>query len=170
MALSKQSTEKTHVRSHIDDETDVIDLILEHHKPLKRLIKIMKDPENDLSERKAAFDEFGPLLIAHAKPEEQVLYTEMKDSSEDDLRVEGIEGGIEHWLAEQMLKDAKQTRDDDEWTAKVKILDELVEHHIKEEEKELLPDFKKNSKSSERHQLGREYLEARRNYEVDDIN
>lgn len=140
---------------------DIIQLILEDHKPLKKLIKIMKNTENSFSERRAAFREFAPLLVTHAKPEEQVLYTCMKEDKE--LREEGFEGDIEHSLAEQMLDEAKTTDDQDLWSARVKILAELVEHHIEEEEKELLPDFKKRSEREDRVQLGQVFLDIKAN-------
>ena len=45
----------------------------------------------------------------------------------------------------------------------MKVLAELVEHHIEEEESDLLPDFKKRSEKEERIALGAEFLEAKRN-------
>jgi hypothetical protein len=39
----------------------------------------------------------------------------------------------------------------------VKVLAELVEQHIKEEEEDMLPDFKKSSDSEVRVQLGEKY-------------
>lgn len=146
---------------------DIIDLILEDHKPLKKLIKIMKNSDKTLSERRKAFAEFAPLLTTHAKPEEQVLYVEMKKAK--DLRQEGLEGDVEHGLAEQMLDEAKVTKDADLWSARVKVLAELVEHHIEEEEEELLPDFKKNSEKEQRILMGEMFLAAKENT-LDDGN
>ena len=39
------------------DRRDITELMLRDHKPLKRLIRIMKDPENEMSELRKAFDE-----------------------------------------------------------------------------------------------------------------
>jgi hemerythrin-like domain-containing protein len=142
---------------------DIIQLILEDHKPLKRLIKIMKDSDAELSERQDAFEEFAPLLVVHAKPEEQTLYVTMKE--EDEMREEGFEGDVEHQLADQLLEEIKRTDDEDLWSARVKVLAELVEHHIEEEEDEMLPDFKKEIEISERVELGQEYLRLKAKYE-----
>jgi hypothetical protein len=138
---------------------DIIELILDDHVALKRLIKILKDDENDIGERYAAFGEFAPLLTIHAKPEEQTLYVEMK--KDDDQRVDAHEGDIEHALAEQLLNEAKMTIDEDVWTAKVKVLAELVEHHIEEEEEEMLPQFRKNSDQETRLILGEKFLQLK---------
>jgi hemerythrin-like domain-containing protein len=153
------------MRQHVNKKTiadfDIVDLILEDHKPLKRLLKVMKDLKKSLEERQFAFEEFAPLLVKHAKPEEQVLYVFMKRDSK--LRTEGFEGDVEHVLAEQMLDEAKNTSDDELWSARVKVLAELVEHHIKEEESELLPKFQKYTTKDDRSSMGIEYLDAKEN-------
>ncbi len=138
---------------------DIVEIILEDHKPLKELVEFMKNSKNELSERKAAFEEFAPTLIAHAKPEEQVLYPFLKNHEE--LREDGFEGEVEHMLAEQLIEECKRTKDEYELGAKIKVLAELVEHHIKEEEEDLLPEFKKNSEASERTEMGDKFLKLK---------
>ncbi len=145
---------------------DIVDLILDDHKDLKRLIKVLKNDDADLGDRYAAFEEFAPLLILHAKPEEQTLYAEMKDDNE--LRSEGMEGEIEHQIADRLLNEAKETTDEDMWSAKVKVLAELVEHHIKEEESTLLPDYKKHSDVQDRIQLGERFMALKSSIGMED--
>lgn len=138
-------------------EMDIINMILEDHKPLKNLIKILKNEDKDLNERKAAFEEFAILLTSHAKPEEQTIYVAMKKNEE--CRMYALEGDIEHGIADQLLEEIKRTEgDDDLWTARVKVLAELVEHHIEEEEEELLPVFRKASDVGHRINLGQQFL------------
>lgn len=146
---------------------DIIDLILIDHEPLKKLLKIMKNSDKDMEERWSAFQEFTPLLVAHAKAEEQVLYTFLKE--ENDMREEGFEGDVEHALAEQTLNEAKATDGDDLRSARIKVLAELVEHHIKEEEEDMLPDFKKNSTKEDRLRLGEEYLAHKDQVQTEDV-
>ncbi len=141
------------------NKEDIVDLILDDHKPLKKLIKVMKDEDTEIDEKQTAFEEFAPLLIAHAKPEESVLYTFIKKDS--DMRLLGLEGEVEHGIADQLVQEIKATRDDEECAARIKVLAELVEHHIKEEEDDLLPDFKKKSNSEDRKSLGSRYAQAK---------
>ncbi|HEX4924025.1 MAG TPA: hemerythrin domain-containing protein [Bdellovibrionales bacterium] len=148
-----------------NESLDIVELILDDHKQLKELIAVLKDSEKDLSERRAAFEKFAPLLVTHAQPEELVLYTKMKDDEE--LREHGFEGEVEHQLADQLLMEAGETEDDDLWSARVKVLAELVEHHIDEEEKELLPEFKKHASAEERAKLGELFLAAKDNTKED---
>jgi hemerythrin superfamily protein len=146
------------------DAADLITMILEDHKPLKQLIKVMKNSDYDVNERRAAFEEFCPLLISHAKPEEQTMYAFMKQN--DDLREGGFEGDVEHQLADQMVEEAKRTDDEDLWSARVKVLAELIEHHIKEEEEDMLPDFRKHTEKEERATLGDVYLRLKTGLEM----
>lgn len=148
------------------DARDIVELILKDHKPLKKLIETMKDSEADLDEVRDAFEEFAPLLINHAKPEEQALYTKMKER-EDDLRCEGFEGDTEHAIADNLVKEIQTTRDEDEYRAKVKVLAELVEHHIEEEEEEMLKDVRKEFELEERVSMGKKYTALYEQYAND---
>jgi hypothetical protein len=143
---------------------DIIQIILEDHKPLKRLIATLKDSEATLNSRRSAFNEFSALLTIHAKSEERVLYVHQK--TQVDMREEGLEGDVEHGLADQLVE-IKQTVDKDLWSARVKVLAELVEHHIKEEEEEQFPEFKKESELVDRIRLGEEYLNEKEKVKVD---
>jgi len=152
-----QSTSRTSTQKRVSN--DIVELILEDHKPLKELIRILKDDEQDFEKRSEAMDQFAVALICHAKPEEEVLYEQIKKIKE--LRTEGYEGEVEHTLADQMVEEIRRTTDPDVWSAKVKVVAELVEHHIKEEESELLPDFQSYSEANMREQLGVQFLEAK---------
>lgn len=143
-------------------QTDIIDLIKRDHKPLKKLIKIMKSEDATVTQKKAAFKQFAPTLVAHAKPEERTWYVNMKN--DDDMIVEGLEGDVEHGLADQLCNELKRTKDNDMFEAKVKVLAEMVEHHIEEEEEDMLPKFKRNSTKEERSILAEKYEKFREEY------
>ncbi len=145
---------------------DIIQVILKDHEPLKKLIKILKNSGRDISERRTALETFVPLLSVHAKTEEKVLYTYMKNNT--DLREESFEGDVEHALADLMVEQTKVAVDEDLWSARVKVLAELVEHHIKEEESDMLPSFKKESTVQIRQDLGANYLALKPQFESGD--
>ncbi len=142
--------------------SDIIGLIERDHKPIKALIKVMKSEKATVAKKKEAFAKFAPTLISHAKPEEQALYETMK--KESDMNVEGLEGDVEHGLADQLCMELKLEKDDDMFEAKVKVLAEMVEHHIEEEEEDMLPSFKRNSTKEERAELGEKYEQLRAQY------
>lgn len=139
--------------------TDIVELILEDHKPLKELIKILKKAHGNAEERFEAFETFAPLLLSHAEAEEMSLYEFMK-KNKDEI-VEAMEGDTEHALASQLIDEIYATEDENLWSAKVKVLAEMVEHHVKEEEGSMLPDFRKNSTMEARVALGDEYTQLK---------
>ncbi len=165
MAKSRIVKHRAAALSVGDDVMDVIEIILEDHKPLKALIKVIKNPDRPLSERRAAFNKFAPLLIAHAKPEEKALYRFMKRDA--GLRELGLEGDTEHALAEQLLGETEQTDADDLFSARIKVLAELVEHHIAEEESKLFPELRRRISLEVRATLADEYLISQQEVETE---
>jgi hemerythrin superfamily protein len=152
-AKAKPQTKRA--ATHRGGEGEILSLIKQHHQPLKDLIEVLKDSEASLSERKSAFEEFAPLLASHAKAEEEVLYVAMKNNEE--LREDGFEGDVEHIMADQLLEEIPRTTDEDLWSARVKVLAEMIEHHVKEEEQDMFPEIRKELEESERVELGSVY-------------
>lgn len=162
--MKKQSVKKRMSKSL--EEGDIIDLIIEDHKPLKHLIKTLKDTEKySFEERADAFEDFAPLLTIHAKPEEQSLYTFMKENRE--MLIPGHKGQVEHALAEQLINEIKETGNEDLWSARVKVLAEMVEHHIEEEEDEMFPEIRKYSDLEERAKLGTLYMQLKTQFDAE---
>lgn len=141
-----------------DKNSDIIDLILDDHRPLKELIKVMKDVEqHDFEDRQEAFEKFARLLTLHAKPEERTMYDYMKSDAE--TRELAFEGDVEHGLADQLVEEIKRTEDNDDlWSARVKVLAELIENHIEEEESDFLPNFRDHSELEDREDLALKFL------------
>jgi hemerythrin superfamily protein len=152
---------KTKMNVKLENE-DIVQLILKDHKPLKKLIKILKNLDKDLVDRQKAFDEFAPLLVNHYKPEEQTLYVYLKQDAQ--TRENGLESEIEHNLADQLLIETKRTADDDLWSARVKVLAEIVERHIADEEEYLLPNFKKHTSIEDRRELGKDFIKLKNRF------
>ena len=153
----KNKTENT-------DTGDIIELILRDHKPLKKLIETLKDAEIERSEKEGPFEQFVPLLVSHAKAEEKSLYVQMKKIK--NLRVDSFEGDTEHAIAENLIHEINATADDDKWNAKVKVLAELVEHHIEEEEQEMLDDVEEQMDLSMRNAVGDLYSELKTEFDL----
>jgi hypothetical protein len=101
----------------------------------------MKDSSYDFEERLQAASEFAPLLVTHAKAEEKSLYDFLKTKPE--FREYAFEGMAEHTIADQLCEEISAGGERDELGGKIKVLAEAVEHHIKEEENDILPDVQK---------------------------
>ena len=73
----------------------------------------------------------------HAAIEERHFYPGVKKRQTEDLLLESVE---EHLEIKRVIADLLHTEpQDDTFDAKVKVLQEDVEHHVEEEEKELFP-------------------------------
>ncbi|MGK4455687.1 hypothetical protein, partial [Klebsiella pneumoniae] len=69
---------------------------------------------------------------------------------------------------DELAKKIKSLGDEDEWKAHVKVLAELVEHHIEEEEEEQIPDLRKDFELDERVKIGLEYLRLRSAFGIEE--
>jgi hemerythrin-like domain-containing protein len=65
-----------------------------------------------------------------------VLYRGMEKSEEG--KDDALEGAVEHEVVDRLMEDLSRSRSigSDKWTARCTVLQELLEHHIDEEEGE----------------------------------
>lgn len=161
-AKSTKKTKRSEKNVQASKE-DIIKLILVDHEPLKRFIGVLKDLNAPIRTRRRIFEQFAPQLLVHARSEQESLYTFLKDENKE-LRIDGLEGDVEHALAEHMIEEVKMAEDAEVWSARAKVLAELVEHHIEEEEKDILPEFKKECDVEDRVMIGKQYLELKDHY------
>lgn len=145
---------------------DIVELILRDHKPLKTLIETLKDGDIERSEKEGPYEEFVPLLMAHAKAEEKSLYIQMKEI--DGLRKDSLEGHTEHAIADRLIHEINGAADDQLWGAKVKVLAELVGHHIEEEEDEMMGKVEQQMDTETRQKAAAVYTDIKT--ELDTLN
>lgn len=148
------------------EKNDITELMLRDHKPLKRLIKTLKEPDAEMQELRPAFEEFASLLEAHAHPEQESLYSYLKENEDEEIQIEGYEGFTEHGLADELAERIKTLKNEQDWKAQVKVLAELVEHHLEEEEEEMIPDLRKELEAEERVRIGEDYLSRRAEFDI----
>jgi hemerythrin superfamily protein len=90
----------------------------------------------DRAERERLFKEMKSKLLAHAHAEQEILYRRLEASAEEQPRVFAHEGTNEHQIVEKHLQKMSAAGDplSEEWTAELKVLQDLVDHHVDEEE------------------------------------
>jgi hemerythrin superfamily protein len=90
------------------------------------------------AKRGELFRELRDFLTAHARAEEKVVYRRLEKSKEEAVRKFALEGGVEHGLVDELLEQLGRMRDkgSEKWTAKLTVLQEVVNHHVREEEGE----------------------------------
>jgi hemerythrin-like domain-containing protein len=105
------------------------------HNEVAALMERISDSEND-ADRGALFKEMSTKLLAHAKAEQEVLYSRMENSPNEESRRFALEGTSEHGLIEQQVQKLSGMSDpvSDSWIAELKVLEDLIDHHVDEEE------------------------------------
>ena len=74
----------------------------------------------------------------HELIEEKVLYPALASTKQ--ARPIVLEGSQEHHVADVLLKELhRMPKTDERWGAKLKVLQEGIEHHIQEEERKMFP-------------------------------
>jgi hemerythrin-like domain-containing protein len=122
----------------------------EHEKVRSTLEKMSDTTSNAVTTRPRLLEQLRELLVPHMDGEEKVVYKGIKKAveSEDNL-VTVLEGYEEHKLTRRALKHlSKAEPDSAEWTARLSVIKELVEHHIEEEESEMF-DVARNAMGQE---------------------
>ena len=123
---------------------DAITLIKHDHKTVEALFKrAEKLGDGALKEKKQIVQQIIRELAIHAAIEEQVFYPAVRKAikaAEDDV-LEALE---EHHIVKWTLSELDGMNPKDErFDAKLTVLIELVRHHVKEEEHDLLPQVAK---------------------------
>jgi hypothetical protein len=103
--------------------------------------------------REELLNELRLQLVAHERMEEELFYPPLRDAKKThDIVLEGYE---EHHVADLILDELLETpADTDIWHAKMKVLKENIEHHIKEEEEEMFKKARKVLSDRELEELG----------------
>ncbi|MBU2886698.1 hemerythrin domain-containing protein [Gilvimarinus agarilyticus] len=113
------------------------------HENIKNLMDRIKVlGADDSPERVKLFNQLKEVIIVHSKAEEKAFYDPLKDYSktQDEVR----HGENEHQETEKLLTDLTDSSLTGEaWFKKFLVLQESLEHHIEEEERDVFYDAKK---------------------------
>ncbi len=117
---------------------DILEKLHAEHMVFKVLLKKMVESEKS-AQRTRLFAQFKTKLVKHARAEEKAVYDAMTRLQTEEPVEQSNEGYIEHELVDYMLKKLGKARNKatGEWTAGIKVVKELLEHHIEEEEDEI---------------------------------
>ena len=114
---------------------DAIALLKEDHRTVEKLFEDFESAKGDGRKEKLA-RQICLELSVHATIEEEIFYPACEGKVEEDLLKESY---VEHDAAKVMIAEimAGEGADDEFFDAKVKVLQEEIEHHIEEEEKRM---------------------------------
>ncbi|MFX0537757.1 hemerythrin domain-containing protein [Ornithinimicrobium sp. Y1847] len=138
---------------------DVVDLILDDHRLFETLLREMRDSTAD---RAGAREAFAAVLVAHGEAEEQKVYPRLR-------RKEAItEHEVEHGEEEHAeineallaLLECKGT-DTQKFDDAVEKMNEVLQHHLTEEELTILNPAREEVSEQDRKDLGAAFLQVR---------
>ena len=114
------------------DFTDAIAMLKADHRKVEQLVAAFTEAKGASRKEKLAREICTELKI-HTMLEEEIFYPAFEGKIEQDLL---DEARVEHDAAKVLVNDIESAGADEEfYDAKVKVLCEEIEHHVKEEEK-----------------------------------
>jgi hemerythrin-like domain-containing protein len=136
---------------------DAIALLKQDHKLVKDLLgQLAESTTRAVKKRTELLHEIQINLKAHTTIEEEIFYPAFKEAGKKEEEKMYFEALEEHRAAEDLvLPDLLNTDPSTEqFSGRAKVLKELIEHHIEEEETEMFKDAKKLLSTEELKALG----------------
>lgn len=145
-------------------EKDACDLLDADHRAVKKMFKDYEElagsrARGAAQKRLELGRQICHELTVHAQVEEEIFYPQLREALKDTEHL--AEAEVEHQAAKELIAQIESMPEADEmFDAKVKVLGEYVDHHIKEERAQLFP----AARSSRKLDLAamREELQARK--------
>ncbi len=128
----------------ITKNKDAIALLIDDHKKVKAAFKEFEGlGDHAFVSKKKLADEICLALTKHTQAEEEIFYPAVRKAVKEggDLVDEAV---VEHASAKELIAQIQaMSAEEDLFDAKVKVLSEQIDHHVKEEEEEMFPKAKK---------------------------
>jgi hemerythrin superfamily protein len=127
------------------------DLLEQQHRDVEKLFESLEGADAPAKKREI-FEELASSLVAHDAIERELFYPACeKAMGMTDLLGESL---VEHGVIEFSLYEADQAQGKKDFDFKVKVLKEMVEHHVEEEEDDFFPSVEKALGDESLEELG----------------
>lgn len=156
---SASSKETSHGKTA---EMTIFEVLKQDHEKARYLFdKIGKSGRKDVSSLQKLFAQLEEELDIHMEGEERFVYTALEQS--DEIRDLVLQAFEEHQVAKTLLGTFKNLAVDDErWMAKINVLQEIVEHHMQEEEHEMFKMGRKFLNKDQMHEIALQFQRSKR--------
>lgn len=127
-----KSSSRSNLRPKKTTGTDAIALLKADHRKVAEWFKAFEDTSSGTRKAKLATQICNALKV-HTQIEEEIFYPAFIEATQDkDLHHEAV---VEHDGAKKLIAQiVASSPKDDYFDAKVKVLSEMIKHHVKEEE------------------------------------
>ena len=146
---------------------DILGTLKKEHDEVRGLLEKLSDAGTS-AQRRSLVQKIKAALVPHTKAEEKVVYDAVIALRDKDAQMDGHEGYLEHeWAAKTLQRlEAIDNAASPEHKAAGKVLKELVEHHIEEEERNVWADVKEHFSDEDREKMNVAFLTAKRRVSV----
>lgn len=140
-------------------EDDVRTLLERDHEEVKELLRKLVEGERGRS-RKQLLETLKTNLTAHSRAEEQAVYDALiRARAKQDTHVLAEEGYVEHGAVDDLLARISRLEVGTElWQAHAKVIREMLEHHIDEEQSQTFAQLGDLFSRDELVSMGHEFL------------
>ncbi len=129
--MSKAPPHRNDAVSQLDDEHIAV-------KKLFQQFQKLADADAPADERKALADRICRELTIHATIEEELFYPPVRQATQEDDMMD--EADVEHAGAKKLIAEIEAMDGDaSHFNAKVKVLGEMIDHHVTEEREQMFP-------------------------------
>ncbi|SDU26590.1 Hemerythrin HHE cation binding domain-containing protein [Nitrosomonas ureae] len=143
---NKIMSQHKNTNSSKSEADDIIKLLKADHAKVKDLFdefEELKDKSNNTSKKEKIVKQICEELTLHALAEESIVYPTARETIDDDDLMD--EADVEHAGAKELISQLQSmSAEDSHYDAKVTVLREYIEHHVKEEEKNMFPKLTKS--------------------------
>ena len=143
---------------------NAIDLLKADHQIVKEILtQLQESSTRAVKGRTQLLHKLEAEVSVHTKLEEELLYPAFKEAGGKEEAQMFYEAKEEHRTVDSLvLPDLKGTDPSTpEFTGRVKVIKELLEHHIDEEERELFPRARKLLSKSRLDEMGEQMAERK---------
>lgn len=134
---------------------DVVERIEHDHREVEQLFAEFQQTRDQATAAQIC-DE----LDKHTKAEDQAVYPVFAEElSNEQSKVR--EASDEHKEARQLIGQIRNTKDEDHLVELMTQLEQAVQHHVEEEESEMLPKARRELPESELDELGTKFEQAK---------
>ncbi len=157
--MARRTNSKTKRKSESSSRNgkkDAISLLKGDHQVVRDLLqKLIGSASRPSKSAESLLSKVEQEVKTHSRLEEEIFYPAFKESvRKKDGQKLFFEAREEHHLVDVVMDEFHDAEDNESFAAKCKVLKELVEQHIKEEERDMFPLAKKAMRPETLQDLG----------------
>jgi len=137
----------------IKSNATIYDILKMEHKDVKKLFKQIIDEERYQDN---IYNQIKTALSLHFAGEEKLFYPRLENNAETRSTV--LASMEEHDLSKKIINDIDSSTDNDAKYARVKVLSDAIDMHVKEEEDDLFKKAKKVLSDDDEREIARQFI------------